>query len=104
MAEIKIDITLHNPGVFTSIVATDFSDLNVYINFVNKATNELLAIDKSYMLDDIENNGDHYGKTSDVSMARNHKVWDHLSAIEFPHLDKGTYEMQISVPKAHWFL
>lgn len=53
-------------------MASDFSNLNVYMNLYEKETNQLIAIDKSYMLDDVEFSDDHLAQQSDLSVARNH--------------------------------
>jgi len=56
------------------------------------------------MLDEVEVNDERLADTSDYSVARNHKSWDHLSALEVPHLDVGHYQLKILIPKAQWFL
>ena len=84
-------------------MASDFSNLNVYMNLYDKETNQLIAIDKSYMLDDVEFSDDHLGQQSDLSVARNHDSWDHLQSIEVSGLAKGKYRLTIDIPKGHWF-
>ena len=54
MAQIDLDLTLRKPGLLSVIIATHFSDLNVFLNLRNRETNKLVAIDKSYMLDTVE--------------------------------------------------
>ena len=31
-------------------------------------------------------------------------MWDYLSAVEVPYLDKGDYSLTILIPKAHWLI
>jgi len=104
MASIDIKLNVQRPGIFSAIVATDFSDLNVYMNLRNIDTKSLVAIEKSYMLDEVETNDEHMNRGEDVSTARTLGEWDYLSAIEIGHLDVGRYVLSLSIPKAHWFI
>ena len=104
MATIDLDITLKRAGVFSLIAATDFSNLNVFLSLVDKADEELVAIEKSFMLDDVEVNADRLAETSDMSVAKNRDAWDHLSAVEVAHLPAGHYKLSIAIPKGHWFV
>ena len=42
-------------------MATDFSNLNVFMVLLNTETNHMVAVEKNYMLDDVEFNDDHLG-------------------------------------------
>jgi hypothetical protein len=70
MAVIDLKLNVKRPGIFSAIVATDFSDLNVYMSLKNAATKTLVAIEKSYMLDEVETNDEHMSRGEDVSTAR----------------------------------
>ena len=37
-------------------------------------------------------------------MVQNRKIWDHLSSIEMPLLERGEYVLAIEIPITHWFL
>ena len=39
MAQIDLDLTLSKPGLLSVIIATHFSDMNVYLNLKNRKTN-----------------------------------------------------------------
>ena len=56
------------------------------------------------MLDKVETNDEHINRGEDVSVARVHDEWDHLTAIEIGHLDVGRYLLSLSIPKGHWFI
>lgn len=104
MVSINFKINVERPGIFSSIIATDFSDLNVFMSLKNINSNSLVSIEKSYMLDSVETNDEHINHGEDVSVARTHDEWDHLSAIEIGHLDVGRYMLSLSIPKGHWFI
>lgn len=92
--DFKLDVK--RAGVFGFIVATDFSDLNVFLSLKNIDTKSLIGIDKSYMLDNVETSNDHYANMKDMGLARRHGgVEDHLSAIEIGHLEEGRYILTI---------
>lgn len=86
---------MKKPGIFSLITATDFSDTNVYLNLrkVDEKPVKLIAVDKNFMLDEVELSSEHLADTSDVSVARNHQKWDHLSLLEVPHLETGHYKL-----------
>ena len=101
--KIEIEVNVKKPGILSVIAASDFSNTNVFINLVAKKKNKLVAMEKNFMLDDVETNEEHLGEQSDFGVARNHDAWDFLSALEVAHLEAGLYKIQIAVPKGSWF-
>ena len=103
-AYIDYKLDVQRPGIFSVIVATDFSDLNVFLSLRKIDSKELIAIEKSYMLDNVETANDHLGRTEDTGVAHFHggEIVDHLQAIEVDHLDEGRYVLTIQVPRAHF--
>ena len=72
LAKIDINLDVRKPGIFSIISAMDFSETNAYINLVARKKNQLLAMEKNFMLDDVEMNDEHLADTSDFGIARNH--------------------------------
>ena len=72
LAKIEIDLNVKRPGILSVIAASDFSNTNVYINLVAKKKNRLVAMEKNFMLDDVEINEEHLAEQSDFGVARNH--------------------------------
>ena len=103
LAKIEIEMKVMKPGILSVIAASDFSNTNVFINLVAKKKNRLVAMEKNFMLDDVETNEEHLGEQSDFGVARNHDAWDFLSVLEVAHLEAGPYKIQIAVPKGSWF-
>ena len=56
MAIIEIDLTLKKPGIFSLIAASDFSNLNVFLNLSDYNDHKSIANENSMMLDDVEMN------------------------------------------------
>ena len=53
MASIDISIAVKADGVFSAIIASDFSNLNVYMQLIDENTGDLISIERPYMLDEV---------------------------------------------------
>ena len=53
IASMLIDIDVSQDGVFSAFVATDFSDLNVFMQLMDKTHGQVVALEKTYMIDEV---------------------------------------------------
>ena len=106
IAELRIDLDIRQSGLLSGIVASQFSDLFGYVSLFEKDMypNIPVATEKSFLLDEVELNTEHHGAHGDEIMVHNRQIWDHLSTIEVPLIQKGQYVLAIEIPIAHWFL
>ena len=87
--------------MFSAIVMTDFSDLNVFLELSNDE-HRVIAIEKSYMLDAVNTNNDPSLNNDESSVTAKQGQFDMLHSIEIPSLDKGKYKLRIGLPRAYW--
>ena len=98
---INIELNVKEAGVFSAILASDFSDMFAYMSLRKKGTSEIIAVDKQYMLDEVINSSDHEADTLST-VETSHEENDHLTSIEITNLPEGEYELRIRIPKAFW--
>lgn len=98
--KIDIDVT-EDGGVFSVIALTDFSDLNVFLSLTDNA-NQLIAIEKTGMLDEVATNADPGLNNDESSVTEVPGQRDMIHSIELPELSKGKYKLKIGLPRAYW--
>ena len=73
VATIDVDITVERGGIFSAIAATDFSNLFVYMTlYDHENLLQPLAEERSFILDDVEMEEDHWAKDGDMNVAGHH--------------------------------
>ena len=75
---INIELNVKEAGVFSAILASDFSDMFAYMSLRKKGTSEIIAVDKQYMLDEVINSSDHEADTLST-VETSHEENDHLT-------------------------
>jgi hypothetical protein len=93
--------TTQDDGILSVIAMTDFSDLNVFLELTN-AEHRIIAIEKSYMLDEVQTNNDPGLNGDEGTAVATQGAHDMLHSIEVPALPKGKYKLRIGLPKAYW--
>ena len=104
IASMLIDIDVSQDGVFSAFVATDFSDLNVFMQLMDKTHGQVVALEKTYMIDEVSTRQeDEMRSENEISLRSSPDELDQISSIQLPLIRKGQYQLKLSIPVAFWY-
>ena len=104
LASIVIDLDIREEGLISAIAASDFSNLNVFMQLNNMETGHLVAIEKPLMLDEVYTENDAINMFEDETVIRDQPDEpDHISSLELSNIKPGHYQLKLSIPTAFWW-